>query len=381
MARRKQNRKLRTDFRKNREVRPRDRGLTDQFTRPADRDALDRLVHHERLSGKGEVTRRRTVIGAESDDESSGQAVRPAIDDAVCLPGTVLRAGGLHSEVLGADGRIYRCATRRLLKTLATDQRHVVAAGDRVMFRPAGPSEGLIERVESRYGVLARDSRGRQHVMVANVDQLIIVASAAEPGLKPHLIDRILLTADKAGIRPLICINKADLIEPTDLQPIIGCYSQLGYRTLLISATAQWGIDQLREVVVGRANAVVGQSGVGKSSVLNAIEPGLDLKVRAVSADNEKGRHTTTAAQLVPLEAGGFVVDTPGIRQFVLWDVVRAEVASLFRDIRPLANRCAFPDCTHTHEAQCAVKDAVADGLLDVRRYESYCHMQEELQS
>ena len=130
---------------------------------------------------------------------------------------------------------------------------------------------------------------------------------------------------------------------------------------------------------MGRANAVVGQSGVGKSSLLNAIEPGLDLKVRTVSAENEKGRHTTTAAQLVPLQAGGYVVDTPGIRQFDLWDVIRAEVSGLFRDIRPFVNHCGFPDCTHTHETECAVKDAVADGRLDVRRYESYCHMLEEL--
>lgn len=379
MARHKPTRKVRTDFRKNRETRARERRLTEQFNRPDGHDGLDQVVQQERLSGKGDVTRRRTVVGTELNDDSTGMSIIPEVDTSLCLAGTVLRAGGLHSEVLGADGKTYRCATRRLLKTLATDQRHVVAAGDRVMFRPAGGVDGIIERVEPRYGVLARDSRGRQHVMVANVDQLIIVASAAEPGLKPHLIDRILLSAEKASIRPLICINKADLIEPADLQPIIGCYGQLGYEVLLISATHGWGVDRLHERVVGRANAVVGQSGVGKSSVLNAIEPGLDLKVRAVSAENEKGRHTTTAAQLVPLQAGGFVVDTPGIRQFALWDVIRAEVSGLFREIRPVGNLCGYPDCTHTHEAQCAVKDAVADGLLDVRRYESYCHMQEEL--
>ena len=118
-----------------------------------------------------------------------------------------------------------------------------------------------------------------------------------------------------------------------------------------------------------------GQSGVGKSSLLNAVEPGLDLAVREVSTDNEKGRHTTTVSRLLPLAQGGYVVDTPGIRQFQLWDVIAEEVAGFFRDLRPYVNQCRYPDCTHTHEVECAVKDAVADGHLDVRRYESYTRL------
>lgn len=376
---RKNSRKLRTEFRKNREPRARDRRLTDQYNEVGDREAMEHAVQNERISGKGALTRKRTVLGVETEGESGERTLVPDVDLTSCLAGTVLRSGGLHSEVRSDGGDLYRCATRRLLKTLATDQRHVVAAGDRVMFRPASNNDGIIERIEPRYGVLARSSRGRQHVMVANVDQLVIVSSAAEPGLKPHLIDRILLTAEKARIRPVICVNKVDLAEPADLQPIVGIYAQMGYQVLLVSATRDWGVDELRELVVGRASAVVGQSGVGKSSLLNAIEPGLGLKVNAVSAENDKGKHTTTAAQLVPLDSGGYVVDTPGIRQFALWDVNAAEMAGLFRDLRPIANQCLFPNCTHTHEAECAVKDAVADGLLDVRRYESYCQLLDEL--
>ena len=133
--------------------------------------------------------------------------------------------------------------------------------------------------------------------------------------------------------------------------------------------------DGLRQLVRGRRSVVVGQSGVGKSSILNAIEPGLELKVSAVSLETEKGRHTTTAAQLIPMQAGGYLVDTPGIRQFQLWDVIPEEVAGYFRDLRPYVSLCRFPNCTHLHEADCAVKDAVAEGRLDVRRYESYCQM------
>jgi ribosome biogenesis GTPase len=269
-------------------------------------------------------------------------------------------------------GNTYQCATRRLLKTLATDQRHVVAAGDIVWFRPEGENEGIIERVEPRHGVVSRTSRGRQHVLVANVDQLMIVTSAAEPRIKPNLIDRLLVTAERGGIRPIICINKIDLIEPADLMPLVGVYAQLGYDVVMVSAATGFGIDGLRDRLAGEESVVSGQSGVGKSSLLNALEPGLDLRVQTVSGETQKGRHTTTTAELIPLTFGGYVVDTPGIRQFQLWDVIPEEVAGFFRDLRPYVSRCRFPDCTHTHEDDCAVKDAVADGWIDARRYESY---------
>jgi ribosome biogenesis GTPase len=284
----------------------------------------------------------------------------------------VLKVQGLHSIVQLEDGSTRSCATRRLLKTLSTDQRHVVAAGDIVWVRPEGKSEGIIERVEPRAGVLSRTSRGRQHVLVTNVDQLILVTSAAQPRLKPNLIDRYLVTAEKMRIEPIICINKVDLVHRADLEPLIGVYSQLGYRTLQVSATKGWGIAALRELIRGRSSAFTGQSGVGKSSLLNAIEPGLALRVQEVSEESEKGKHTTTTAELIPLSLGGFVVDTPGIRQFQLWDVIAEEVAGFFRDLRPYVSHCRYPDCTHTHEEPCAVKDAVADGFIDARRYESY---------
>ena len=269
-------------------------------------------------------------------------------------------------------GELFRCATRRLLKTLSTDQRHVVAAGDHVWFRPEGEGEGIIERVEPRRGLLSRTSRGRQHVLVANVDQIVIVTSAAEPRIKPNLIDRFLLTAEKTEIRPVVCINKVDLVEPADLMPLVGVYSQLGYQVLCVSAETGQNVDQLRQLLTGRDSVLSGQSGVGKSSLLNAIEPGLGLRVNTVSAESQKGRHTTTTAELYPLACGGHVIDTPGIRQFQLWDVIPEEVAGFFRELRPYVSQCRFPDCTHTHEDFCAVKDAVADGRIDTRRYESY---------
>jgi len=366
---RKQPRKVRTDFRKNRDVRTRDRSQTRQFARDSvDEDA----AQTERISGKGDLSRRRTIVVSQSGEDE--KTFSPDVDLSTCMPGRVLRVQGLHSTVEGPDGRTWSCATRRLLKTLSTDQRHVVAAGDRVMFRPVG-NEGIIERVEPRRGVLSRTSRGRQHVVVANVDQMLIVASAAEPDLKPHLIDRFLITAEKNRIRPVICINKVDLVDRAALQPTLGVFGQMGYEVLQLSATTGLNIDRLRALLVGRESVVAGQSGVGKSSLLNSVDPDLKLKTREVSRENEKGKHTTTTAVLIPLACGGYVVDTPGIRQFQLWDVIPEEVAGFFRDIRPLVDQCEYPDCTHTHEESCAVKDAVADGRLDGRRYESYCHL------
>jgi ribosome biogenesis GTPase len=365
--------KLRADFRKNRASRTRPGDLTRHFQQHDADD--DDSVRQERISGKGELTRKRTVVGQIADDASTGVPLVLEVDEGACLHGRVLSVHGLISHVCTAEGQPYQCATRRLLKTLSTDQRHVVAAGDRVLFRAVSPTEGFIERIEPRQGVLCRTSKGRQQVIVANVDQLLIVASAGEPPLKPNLIDRFLVTAERARIRPLICVNKIDLVDLADLQPLLGVYGQMGYEVFATSAVQGFGLERLRRYLTGQQTVVAGQSGVGKSSLLNLVEPGLNLRVNTVSGDTRKGRHTTTTAHLVPLAAGGYVVDTPGVRQFELWDVIPEEVAGYFRELRPYVNACRYPDCTHTHESDCAVKDAVADGRLDARRYESYCRM------
>ena len=387
-------------FRKNRAEKARVTDWTRKFGQHGFEDVAPE--QGERISGKGETTRHRTVIGDVHDAEDidgQGFEVLPNVDLSKCHTGCVLRVFGLNSDVEVETGEIYSCVTRRVLKTLVTDQRHVVVAGDRVSFRvpeagdrghaPLRPNllttspcdskrrEGIIERVEPRRGTLARASRNRKHIIVTNVDQVVIVASAAEPKLKPNLIDRILVTAERAGISPVICINKADLIDITALQPLVGVYSQMGYKVILTSIETGLGMDRLKRQLSGRESVLAGQSGVGKSSLLNTIEPGLALRVREVSDENEKGRHTTTTAELLKLSFGGYVVDTPGIRQFMLWDIIPEEVTGFFRDLHPFENLCHYPDCTHTHENFCAVKDGVADGRIDLRRYDSYLAIRE----
>ena len=379
MAKKKKRRTtVRADFRKRQSTRTRNNDLTRQFEEKS--DELEDSQSGERVSGKGRLTRKRTVTGSALEDEAGFQ-VELEVDEQNSLKGRVISVHGLDSFVRVADGTIFRCTVRGVLKSLATDLQHVVVAGDRVAIQVGGAGhdeeQAVIVRVDARRNQISRTSRKRQQVLVSNIDFVCIVASAAEPLLKPNLIDRYLISAEKANIDPIIVINKADLVDLVDLQPVIGVWAQMGYPVLLTSTETGLGIERLKRLVSGRDSVVTGQSGVGKSSLLNVIEPGLQLRVGTVSDENQKGRHTTTAAKLIPLENGGHLIDTPGIRQFQLWDVIPEEVAGYFRDLRPFINGCRFPDCTHTHEDDCAVKWAVADGKLDVRRYESYVQIKD----
>jgi ribosome biogenesis GTPase len=372
--------KVRVAFKKNRQKRTRANDLTRQYEK--DHPARTEPASVERVRAKGELSRHRTIVeeikgtGDLVDDESggTGAAERRAVDLDACLPGRVVRIHGLILIVAGDDGRETPCHVRRLLKTLAIDARNIVTVGDRVWFRPGGGGgdEGVIEKIEPRHGTITRGYRRHKHVLVANVDQILIISSLDDPPLKLPLIDRYLISAETGGVRPVIVLNKADLVEPALYQWVIGLYTQLGYETILTSASDGRGIDRLRALVATGTTAFSGQSGVGKSSLLNVIQPGLNLRVRSVSDWTFKGVHTTTTAELIRLDSGGYVVDTPGLRQFELWGVDPASLQGHFVEFRSYIPLCKFPDCSHTHEAECAVKDAVHWGQIHFGRFESY---------
>jgi ribosome biogenesis GTPase len=366
---RKRNKKIRVAFSKNRQKRARPEDLTRAALR--DLEAVEDLSANERVSGKGDLTRRRTIIAA----APGGAAPLPQreVDESACLRGRILYAvGGNQCRVRAEDRREFECVVRRVVRTLARETRNAVVAGDEVLFLPTGPASGVIERVEPRRGVLSRGSDRREHVIAANVDQALIVVSAADPPLKPGVVDRFLVSAERGGVGAIVCINKIDLFDQVALQPIAGIYAQLGYDVLLASARTGAGIARLRALLRDRLTVVAGQSGVGKSSLLNAVQPGLGRPVGEVSGESRKGRHTTRVAELLTLSVGGWIIDTPGVRQMELWDVIPAEVEGYFREFRPFVAACRFPDCTHVHEAGCAVHGAVEEGCIARRRYESY---------
>ncbi len=318
--------KVRVALRKNRQTRTRANDLTRRFRDDELTAAAEPAV--DRVRPKGELSRHRTIVeeptttGHGDESKTNPEAsTRRAVDMSACQRGRVIRVHGLLSTVHGDDGRTYSCHVRRLLKSLAIEGRNVLTVGDYVWFRPgsAAGAEGMIEKVEGRRGLITRGYRHRQHIIAANVDQVLVVSALAEPGLKLGLIDRYLVSAEMGGVTPVIIFNKADLVDVAEFQWVIGLYSQLGYETLLTSVADGRGLGRLRELLTSGVTAVTGQSGVGKSPLLNKAQPGLNLKVREVSDWTFKGKHTTTASEMISLASGGYVVDTPGLRQFELW--------------------------------------------------------------
>lgn len=392
MAKKRGPKKVRVDFRRNRGTQQREGNLTRRYEATDDGANLDHLESRQSVRSKGALSRKRTVIVGDDD--------RTIVDEARWLPATVTAVLGPECNLRDDRGHTWRCSIRRVLRTLLIGQRSSITAGDRVWFSDQSAmgesGTGVIERVDPRRTILSRsDFRGREHAIVANADQLLIVSSVARPNAKPHLIDRYLVAAARGNLRPVICFNKCDLARSADatldfedasyvgprlnLDELMREYAALGYTCLEVSAVTGAGLEALRHELCGHITVFSGQSGVGKSSLANAIEPGLQLKVADVSAENQKGRHTTSYTELLALSGGGFLVDTPGIRQFSLWAVAPSDLEACFVEFPRFLSHCRFKDCHHIDEAGCAILAAVEKEIISPRRYDSYRKMLLEL--
>jgi ribosome biogenesis GTPase / thiamine phosphate phosphatase len=260
------------------------------------------------------------------------------------------------------------------------DQVDPVAIGDVVRFVDAGENRGMITEILPRRSKLSRPAatpgqRVFEQVIVANADQVVPVFATASPTPKWGLLDRYLVAAEAAGLPALICITKTDLAEQnSELEATVAEYRRIGYRVQLVSVVTGEGLNEIRQSLQDRVSVLVGKSGVGKTSLLNAIQPALGLRIKAVSQRKQgKGLHTTTRLEMFRLDCGGAIVDTPGIREFGLWDVDEEDVASFFPEMRPLVGSCKFGlGCKHDEEPGCAIRKAVMRGEISPYRYQSY---------
>lgn len=247
--------------------------------------------------------------------------------------------------------------------------------GDRVQIRSSGDGTGALHHILPRRTQLTRPEvglPGQFQVVVANADQVLIVASWRQPAIWFELIDRYLIAAERGGLRPVVCINKLDLAEATECHAALKPYVAVGYTVVFTSAVTGLGLEGLRQVLRAQVTVLAGLSGVGKSSLLRGLLPDLDLRVDAVSRHSGEGRHTTTQAQLIVLPDGGAVVDTPGIRELGLADLRRAELAGCYPEFAAVANGCRFANCIHSGEPDCAVAAAAGGAAVSTQRYTNY---------
>jgi ribosome biogenesis GTPase len=301
------------------------------------------------------------------------------------IDGLVVKSTGSWYEVKTPDQQ-YACRIKGKFRLLDIPLTNPIAVGDQVLFQLEQDGKGIITDVLPRRNYVLRQSphnRKQMHLIAANIDQACLIVTLAQPKVKFGFIDRFLLTVEAQEIPTHIIVNKADLYDEELLdyyQQVAQLYSSIGYPTHLVSANTGQGLEDLRTLLKDRRSLLSGHSGVGKSSLVNALDPDLDLRTGEISDYSEKGMHTTTFAELFPLTFGGEIIDTPGIKELGFINLSPQDVAHNFREFFALSPQCKFANCLHLNEPHCAVKQAVAQGKVSQLRYQSYRFIQDEVQ-
>ncbi|HEY0030257.1 MAG TPA: ribosome small subunit-dependent GTPase A [Bacteroidia bacterium] len=296
------------------------------------------------------------------------------------MKGVVLKSTGSWYTVLSEKGEILDCRIKGLFRIKGIKTTNPVAVGDNVEFEMEADGRGVIHAIAERKNYIIRKSINlskQAHILAANVDQAFLIATLAFPRTSAGFIDRFLLTAEAYHIPVILLFNKCDLFENDpkllkELNDFIAVYERIGYKCYKVSATEKIEIALLKELSKDKITLIAGHSGVGKSTLVNAMDANLDLRVGEISDAHSKGKHTTTFAEMHPLEYGGYIIDTPGIKELGLVDMQKEEISDYFPEMRALRNECKFNNCIHVNEPKCAVIAAVEKGEIALSRYNSY---------
>lgn len=385
--RKRQSRKGRKTFRRSGSVK-RVRARQNDWTESVSERDWDEMDYEplERVMPRDERDRRKAidqVLTASSQDAEVSSPITIAKPNKEGETALVTAVAGMSARI-EIEGSERQATIRGLLTELDTGYINPVAIGDCVVVTKDGAGAWAIESVLPRASTLTRPDpflAPRQQVVAANADQILIVSSWREPDLWPELIDRYLIAATLSEISPIVCINKSDLIDDMEeYEAAIRIYREMGCRMLSTSALTGDGISKLRSELIGKLTVVVGLSGAGKSSLMSAVQPGLNLRVGDVSQAHRQGRHTTTQAAMYKLDGGGYVADTPGIREFGLAGLTLGELPLFFPEIDELASQCRFSNCAHIEEPDCAIRLAERDGVVSASRLASYRSVFDELE-
>jgi len=297
--------------------------------------------------------------------------------------GLVIKSTGSWYNVISDEtGENISCQIRGKLRTKGIKTTNPIAVGDRVEYKcDTNVTQGIIHKILPRKNYIIRKSINlskQAHILAANVDQAVLIVTLANPKTYPEFIDRFLVSAEAYRIPTRIVFNKIDIYSQeliAEMEYLISVYESIGYECYRTSAKVGTGLDTIAKLLSNKISVIAGHSGIGKSTLINTIEPKLDLKTNEISEYHEQGKHTTTFPEMFKLTGGGYIIDTPGIRGFGIIDIDKEELYHFFPEIFAISNQCKFYNCTHIHEPQCAVKEAFENGKISDTRYKSYINL------